>query len=650
MEKRSYSLSRLLTAITILLVVLLVTVFAVLASAAYCNQREAARLLSAVTVKRDMLNAQRALREEGAILDIALEEKDAAGDDVINRIVSLHARSAMAMSQLNRHLSNRFTSGYADMLRNSAAYNRMIPRLIAAARLPLAARPAELGKARAQVGGELLLALSDKSNALSRGIAPSDPVIGEMLRIADIAWQARSDAGFDRHAIVSAILAQRPPSLSALLHFARQEGRIATSWAAIQDETRLPTFPVMLKKAVARANWLYFTDFHNIRRNVINDLQQGMPVKMSALEWIDISYPGLNSVMAVSETALDMTEAEATAQLAAARRNFATAIALMLLSIALACFASFYVLWRVIRPLRQIACAMEAIAAGRLKTPIPCGERRDEIGRFAHALLLFRDGALEKRDLERELMTNQVAREAAEAANRVKSEFLANMSHELRTPLNAIIGFSDIMQHRLHGPLPPRYEEYVGLIHESGNHLLHLVSDILDLAKIEAGKFAMDMGAVDLEKTVDYCIRLTRRRAEECGIRLVKAVDGPLPLTADARACKQIVLNLLSNAVKFTRKGGLVEVAAQATDETVRIIVRDTGIGIPAHVLSRLGTAFEQANNDPMLAREGTGLGLALVKSLVARHGGRLILESVETVGTTVTVELPRRQAAQAAA
>ncbi len=160
----------------------------------------------------------------------------------------------------------------------------------------------------------------------------------------------------------------------------------------------------------------------------------------------------------------------------------------------------------------------------------------------------------------------------------------------------------------------------------------------------------MDMGAVDLEETVDYCIRLTRRRAEECGIRLVKAVDGPLPLTADARACKQIVLNLLSNAVKFTRKGGLVEVAAQATDETVRIIVRDTGIGIPAHVLSRLGTAFEQANNDPMLAREGTGLGLALVKSLVARHGGRLILESVETVGTTVTVELPRRQAAQAAA
>jgi two-component system cell cycle sensor histidine kinase PleC len=206
------------------------------------------------------------------------------------------------------------------------------------------------------------------------------------------------------------------------------------------------------------------------------------------------------------------------------------------------------------------------------------------------------------------------------------------------------------MQHKLHGPLPPRYEEYVGLIHESGNHLLNLVSDILDLAKIEAGKFAMDMQEVDLAETLDYCLRLTRRRAEDGGLKLEKHLEGPLLLTADARACKQILLNLLSNAVKFTRKGGLVEVTALAEGDRARITVRDSGIGIPAHVLSRLGNAFEQANNDPMLAREGTGLGLALVKSLVAQHGGTLGIESQENIGTTVTVILPRAQAAQAAA
>ncbi len=243
-----------------------------------------------------------------------------------------------------------------------------------------------------------------------------------------------------------------------------------------------------------------------------------------------------------------------------------------------------------------------------------------------------------------------MAREAAEASNRVKSEFLANMSHELRTPLNAIIGFSDLMQHQLHGPLSPRYEEYAGLINESGNHLLNLVSDILDLAKIEAGRFALDMRDVDLQDTVDYCLRLTQRRAEECGIRLTGRMDGPLLLTADARACKQIVLNLLSNAVKFTRKGGTVELAVQPAGDSLRVIVRDSGIGIPAHVLARLGTAFEQANNDPMLAREGTGLGLALVKSLVAQHGGALRIESEENIGTTVTVELPRAQPARVAA
>src|SRR5689334_916465 len=168
-----------------------------------------------------------------------------------------------------------------------------------------------------------------------------------------------------------------------------------------------------------------------------------------------------------------------------------------------------------------------------------------------------------------------------EAASRVKSEFLANMSHELRTPLNAIIGFSDIMQHQIKGPLPESYHEYSVLIHESGIHLLNLVSDILDLAKIEAGKFAIDRRDMDLIETVDMCLKLTQRRAEEGGITLVKTAScDRLLLNADARACKQILLNLLSNAVKFTRKGGRVEVEIEDAHDRVRLKVRDSGIGI----------------------------------------------------------------------
>jgi cell cycle sensor histidine kinase DivJ len=207
------------------------------------------------------------------------------------------------------------------------------------------------------------------------------------------------------------------------------------------------------------------------------------------------------------------------------------------------------------------------------------------------------------------------------------------------------------MQHQIFGVLTGRYAEYAALINESGVHLLNLVSDILDLAKIEAGKFELDPREMDLRETVDSCLRLTHRRAEEKQITLVKDLpDAPLMLTADMRACKQILLNLLSNAVKFTRSGGKVEVAVQTASGHMRVSVRDNGIGIPAQVLSRIGSAFEQASNDPMLAREGTGLGLALVRALVHQHGGRLAIESKENSGTCVTVELPLVQPGRVAA
>ena len=423
------------------------------------------------------------------------------------------------------------------------------------------------------------------------------------------------------------------------------------SWALISADSRLPDFPAVMRAAVARANWLYFTDFMRLRMTTIRMLSGGEPVALSGRDWVRLSNPGLDSIMAISGTALDLTASHAAEELDAARRNFYLAIALMMLCIALASFAAVYVIWRVIRPLRIITGAITAFSGGTFKGGIPYGDRADEIGQFARALKMFRDGALERMQLEKALVESRVAQETAETSNRVKSEFLANMSHELRTPLNAIIGFSELMQHQIYGALPGRYVEYVALINEAGIHLLNLVSDILDLAKIEAGKFELDPREVDLRETVDGCLKLTQRRAQEKAIALVKTLpDGALTLTADPRSCKQILLNLLSNAVKFTRNGGRVEVAAFATGGHMRISVRDNGIGIPEQVLSRIGGAFEQASNDPMLAREGTGLGLALVTALVRQHGGKLSIESQENSGTCVTVELPLVQRDRAAA
>jgi len=642
------SLAKLLSVITGLLVVVLIGVFAIFATAAFERQQDAAHILAMVTVKRDLLLAQEAVRMEGGLLDTALEEKGAADPATLATLVKLRARCAAAFARLRNHHSGQ---SYDELFARLADYNRIMPAAQAAAHLPAEKRAPGLVGMRGGVASRLLGALGRQSDSLSRSISSSDPLINEMLRVTDISWRMRSDAGRDRHAIMSAILAERAPSPQLLQSFAEMKGRVATSWMVIEDDARLPEFPSVMKAALARANWLYFTEFMTVRARTIQSLAQGRTGQMTGQEWVRLSNPGVNSIMAIAKTALDLTETYAAQQLAIAHRNFYVAVALMLASIALASFAAVYVMWRVIRPLRVITGALAAIASGKMRGDLPFGDRQDEIGQFARALKMFRDSTQERMRLEKALVESRVAQETAETSSRVKSEFLANMSHELRTPLNAIIGFSDIMQQQVRGPLSGAYQEYAALINESGLHLLNLVSDILDLAKIEAGKFSIDAREIDLVETVDLCLRLTQRRAEEGDITLVKTVEQDrLPLTADPRACKQILLNLLSNAVKFTRKGGTVEVMVAATGERVSLKVRDTGIGIPEEVLPRLGGAFEQGSNDPMLAREGTGLGLALVKALVAQHGGNVSIESRENFGTVVSIDLPRVQPERAAA
>ncbi len=255
-------------------------------------------------------------------------------------------------------------------------------------------------------------------------------------------------------------------------------------------------------------------------------------------------------------------------------------------------------------------------------------------------------------DRRRREFETAAARDRAVAANLAKSTFLANMSHELRTPLNAIIGFADIMRQKMFGPLgAPRYEEYAGLIHESGELLLDLISDVLDMAKIEAGKLDLHPEPIDLRSLVSESVRLLgdRARASEVSLK-AELPDGELSLEADRRAVKQILLNLLSNAVKFTLAGGTVTLRVTRESARLRIAVIDNGIGIPAEDLPRLGKPFEQVSTDPTVSKGGTGLGLALIRALADKHGGSMRIESEEGVGTTVTVELPISQDARAAA
>ena len=254
------------------------------------------------------------------------------------------------------------------------------------------------------------------------------------------------------------------------------------------------------------------------------------------------------------------------------------------------------------------------------------------------------------RDVTEQILAERGLREAktaAEAANRAKSQFLANMSHELRTPLNAVLGFSEMLSQRLVGPLGEKQLEYVDIIYRSGSHLHDIINDILDLAKVDAGKLDLKPeDGVDPCAVVEACVALMRERANAGGLRLSIDVEPGLPLiVADATRLKQILLNLLSNAVKFTEPGGSVVITVrQPGPETIAFEVRDTGVGMSEADIKIALEPFGQVDAGFSRRHEGTGLGLPLVSRLAELHGGRFHIDSTKGHGTTATLTLPARR------
>ncbi len=235
----------------------------------------------------------------------------------------------------------------------------------------------------------------------------------------------------------------------------------------------------------------------------------------------------------------------------------------------------------------------------------------------------------------------EAARSEAEMLNQGKTQFLASMSHELRTPLNAVIGFSDIMRLKLFGELPPKYAEYAQLIWESGQHVLDMINDVLDMSKIEAQRYELTVESFDIREPVSQALRLMRGAAHDKGIEIHSSMPAQaMTVSADKRAIKQISLNLLSNAVKFTPRGGDVRLSLDQVEDVVEITITDTGIGIAPDDLSRIGQPFEQAGAAEQKAM-GTGLGLSIVKAMAHLHGGSMTLKSDLGEGTSVTVRLP---------
>jgi signal transduction histidine kinase len=311
----------------------------------------------------------------------------------------------------------------------------------------------------------------------------------------------------------------------------------------------------------------------------------------------------------------------------ASQRNLFIAVAVS--AIILALLLGLVLSWSVIGPIRRIDERLATIAAGDFSGHVDI-DNRDELGALAANVNLMND---ELRRLYREL----------EAASEHKSAFLANMSHELRTPLNAILGFSQVLREQMVGELNEKQKEYLEDILSSGNHLLSLINDVLDLSKVEAGQVELEVAPFSLREALERGVVMVRERATQEGVEVALADSPEVDVVdGDERRIRQVIFNLLANAVKFTPAGGAVDVSAAQVNGEVRISVADTGPGVPAADRERIFEEFQQTDLG-VEQQEGTGLGLALSKRLVELHGGRIWVESELGKGSAFVFTLPAR-------
>ena len=637
------SLSMRLQAITFLMVALLLGTIAVSATSIFERLQAARQALAIVDISQDMFEAMQDLRVERGTVNTALATPDTVNPQTWNDIQALRRRSETALAAA---LSKLAVAGPVASARDMRGIHSRLETFVdvrrradAALRLPLTNRPAGLGPRWVAADSQLVDAMAHLSDKISDQVVRADPFIGQMVVIKQLAWAARDAAGTDRLRVGEAIAGGQRLKPEQLQELVRFSGRIEMAWKIIQDDTLMPGASPTLRAAVATANQAYFTDLRAKRQTLVDQLAAGRPASITGGEWVRISNPGLASLVAVASTALDLAEASATRQAAAAERDFYGMLALMILVFGVGALTTAFIVHRIARPMAKITQTMRQVADGDLDYRIPYLDRTDEIGQLARALGVFRDSAVEKERMAGELLNSKIAAEAAEAANRLKSQFLANMSHEIRTPLNGVLGMAQAMEI---DDLSPDQADRLRVIRDSGESLLQVLNHVLDISKIEAGKLDLCPVQFDVWTLVSGACATFAEAASAKGIGLDFAIaEEALGVwCGDEVRIRQVLLNLMSNAVKFTDQGQ-VRLDVERDEEGLSFAVRDSGVGIDEAHLPKLFQKFSQVDDSNTRRFGGTGLGLAICRELSTLMGGDIVVHSTPGAGSVFRLNLP---------
>ncbi|MDP3632418.1 ATP-binding protein [Phenylobacterium sp.] len=646
--KKILSLGALLQIIAGVMVASLVITCAVMALHAYHRQQAAQRVLLAAEISRDLFHAMQGLRLERGAVAIALTKPGVPPAEALRGLnanrAGTDAAIKSALARLQRARLDRVVSDGPALRRlveeidaRRATFLRLRQVTDRAMAAPDPNRSDALRQTWLTAGANLVDTLGELSGQLSNEAIQADPFIARMMTIKQVAWLERDAAGLDTMLLGEAVGRGRPPTAAEREALAKVTGAVDAPHRMMSSQAGLAFNPPRLKAAIAKAERRYFVEFRATRAAALTALSTGAPVDEVALN--RDMMESLQSLMDIVAVSFDLTAEHAAHQVEAAERQVQLSIGMMVIACAFGLLSATFIIGRVVRPMARITQAMGDVAAGDLDSEIPFEFREDEIGRLAQALGVFRRNALERREMEDVLVRSQVAKEAAESANKMKSQFLANMSHEIRTPLNGVLGMVQVMEREA---LAPDQRERLHIIRDSGAGLLQVLNDVLDISKIEAGKLDLAPVEFDIETLATRTVSTFTGAAAARRLDLEVTVD--LDATGvwlgDADRIRQILSNLLSNGVKFTDVGA-VSLEVTTTPKGLDFIVRDSGIGMSAEALPKLFSKFTQVDDSNERRFGGTGLGLAISRELVELMGGAIEVTSSPGKGSEFRVSLP---------